>query len=107
MSRERPLIGVSVYVKGTTNGTITNVDGRYLISNIAATDTLLYSYIGFDLKEVIVGNNTDIDVVLSSSDAELDEVQVVAFQKQKKESVIGSINTIKPAELKQPSSKPD
>nr|WP_321411719.1 TonB-dependent receptor [uncultured Carboxylicivirga sp.] len=98
------LIGVSVYVKSTTNGTITNVDGRYLISNVAASDTLVYSYIGFKLKEIIVGSNTDIDVVMYADESELDEVQVVAFQKQKKESVIGSINTIKPAELKQPSS---
>ncbi|TLX71042.1 TonB-dependent receptor [Labilibacter sediminis] len=97
------LIGVSVYVKGTTNGTITNIDGRYVISNVSPTDTLVYSFIGFDIQEILVDGHTDIDVVLKTDMAELEEVQVVAFQKQKKESVIASINTIKPAELKQPS----
>jgi len=98
------LIGVSVYVKGTTNGTITNINGRYVISNVSAQDSLVYSFIGFVNQTYLVGSNTDIDVVLRTDLAELEEVQVVAFQKQKKESVIGSINTIKPSELKQPSS---
>lgn len=98
------LIGVSVYAKGTTNGTITNIDGRYVISNVAPKDTLVYSFIGFDTQMIQVDGHSEIDVVLASDLAELEEVQVVAFQKQKKESVIGSINTIKPAELKQPSS---
>lgn len=98
------LIGVSVYAKGTTNGTITNIDGRYVISNVSPKDTLVFSFIGFDAEEIRVDGHSEIDVVLSSELAELEEVQVVAFQKQKKESVIGSINTIKPAELKQPSS---
>jgi TonB-linked SusC/RagA family outer membrane protein len=98
------LIGVSVFVKGTTNGTISNVEGRYVISNLSPQDTLVYSYIGFELQEIVVGIQSEIDVVLKQDLKEIDEVQVVAFQKQKKESVIGSINTIKPADLKQPSS---
>lgn len=97
------LIGVSVYVKGTTNGTVTNFEGKYVISNLSATDTLIFSYIGFEDQKILVANNSELDVVLKQDFSEIEEVQVVAFQKQKKESVIGSINTIKPSELKQPS----
>ncbi len=98
------LIGVSVYISGTTQGTITNIDGRYVISDVSPQDTLVYSFIGFNVEKRVVGYLSEIDVVLKADLAEIEEVQVVAFQKQKKESVIGSINTIKPAELKQPTS---
>ncbi len=98
------LVGVSVYIKGTTNGTITNVDGKYVIQNVSSRDTLVFSYIGYNKENRHVGNLNIIDVILNKNNEELEEVQIVAFQKQKKESVIGSINTIKPAELKQPTS---
>lgn len=96
------LIGVPVFIKGTSQGTVTNIDGRYVLPNLSEKDTLVISYIGFARHEQPVGANEQIDVVLKSDLAELEEVQVVAFQKQKKESVIGSITTIKPADLKQP-----
>lgn len=98
------LVGVSVYQKGTTNGTVTNFDGKYLLSNLSEKDTIVFSFIGYEPMEKIVGSNTVIDVVLQSNVTDIEEVQVVAFQKQKKESVIGSINTIKPGDLKQPTS---
>lgn len=98
------LIGVSVMVKGEGRGTITDLEGRYVLSNLNSTDTLQYSFIGYEDQDILVGAQTEIDVLMSADVEEIGEVQIVAFQKQKKESVIGSINTIKPAELKQPSS---
>jgi TonB-linked SusC/RagA family outer membrane protein len=98
------LIGVSIIVTGEVRGTITDIDGRYVISNLSSTDTLQYSFIGYKDQLIAVGNQSDIDVILAPNVEVIGEVQIVAFQKQKKESVIGSINTIKPAELKQPTS---
>ncbi len=98
------LPGVTVLVKGTTNGATTSLDGKYVLNNVSPTDTILFSFIGFESQLKQVNGNSVINVILDESIEMLAEVQIVAFQKQKKESVIGSINTIKPAELKQPSS---
>ncbi len=99
-----PLIGVTVVKKNTTHGVITNLDGRYVIQDLTVGDTLVFSFIGFDTQERVVGTSNQLDILMVEDLAELEEVQVVAFSKQKKESVIGSINTIRPAELKQPAS---
>lgn len=99
-----PLIGVTVVKKNTTHGVITDLDGRYVIQDLTVGDTLVFSFIGFDTQERVVGTSNQLDILMVEDLAELEEVQVVAFSKQKKESVIGSINTIRPAELKQPAS---
>lgn len=99
-----PLTGVNVVQKNTTNGVITDFDGRYVIQNVSEGDTLIFSFIGFETIERIVDSSNQMDIVLSEILSQLGEVQVVAFSKQKKESVIGSITTIRPAELKQPAS---
>jgi len=99
-----PLPGVSIVVKGSSNGTSSSFDGDYALTVNSKEDILQFSYLGFDTKELAVANNTVINMVLTESQESLEEVQIVAFQKQKKSSVIASINTIKPSELKQPSS---
>nr|WP_320154015.1 TonB-dependent receptor [uncultured Draconibacterium sp.] len=95
-----PLPGVTVLQLGTTNGTVTSIDGKYALSDISDGDSIRYSFIGFTTQFRVAGQSDVIDVVLEESSESLEEVQVVAFQKQKKESVIGSINTINPKELK-------
>lgn len=95
-----PLPGVSVLQLGSTNGTITSIDGKYAISNLNENDSLRFSYVGFNNQVIKVGIQTIINVVLLESASALEEVQVVAFQTQKKNSVIGSINTVNPTELK-------
>ena len=95
--------GVSIVIIGTTNGTISDINGEFRI-NTSVGDTLQFSFIGKTPVKKVVGKNNIIDVTLISNEEELDEVQVVAFGKQKKESVIGSISTVKPGELKVPSS---
>ena len=73
-----PLIGVTVLEKGTTNGTVTNIDGNYHITTQGATPILVFSYIGYQPKEVAVKENV-INVVLEDGSQALDEVVVTAL----------------------------
>ena len=98
-----PLPGVTIRTSGTTKGSISSIDGKYAITDLTVGDTLIYSFIGFETEKRVISGNTTINVILKPSTEELEEVQVVAFQKQKKESVIASVNTINPEKLKLPS----
>ncbi|NDV83110.1 TonB-dependent receptor [Bacteroides sp. 51] len=99
-----PVPGATVVVKGTTNATITNADGNYTLNNVPTDATLVYSFMGMQPAEVAVNLQTVIDVVLQEDAKALDEVVVVAFGTQKKESMISSIQTVNPKSLKVPSS---
>jgi len=96
--------GVSVLVKGTTEGTATDSNGEYSISIPSDTCTLQFSFIGFETQNIVVGNRRVIPVVMKDATVDIGEVTIVAFAKQKKESVLGSITTITPNELRVPSS---
>jgi TonB-linked SusC/RagA family outer membrane protein len=98
-----PIPGVTVVVEGTPRGVITDVDGSFSIE-AGADEKLVFSFIGLETQVIPIEGRTKIDVVLTAKTEELEDVTIVAFAKQKKESVIGSIETIKPAELKIPSS---
>jgi TonB-linked SusC/RagA family outer membrane protein len=98
-----PLPGVTITIVGTTKGVITDIDGTYSI-NTKPTDKLVFSFVGMENQVVDVNNRTTINIVMSEKIDELEEVTIVAFGKQKKESVVASITTISPAELKVPSS---
>jgi TonB-linked SusC/RagA family outer membrane protein len=99
----RPIPGASVMVKGTTIGTATNIDGAFTI-DVDPNSVIIVSFIGFEAKEMLVDGKTAIHVVLKVMSEEIEDVTVVAFAKQKKESVIAAITTVKPSELKIPSS---
>lgn len=98
-----PLPGVAIQVVGTPRGVTTDIDGTFSIE-VTSADKLLFSFLGMQDETVAVGNQSQIVVKMKSQADLLDEVTVVAFAKQKKESVIGSISTVKPGELKVPSS---
>jgi TonB-linked SusC/RagA family outer membrane protein len=99
------LSGAAIIVRGTTIGTTTNDNGEYVLSNIPQKCVLEYRLVGYVTQEInFNGNNTEISVVLKEETESLDELTIVAFSKQKKESVVGSISTINPSELKVPSS---
>lgn len=85
--------GVTVIVKGTSRGTVTDVDGKFSIE-AAETDILVFSFIGFESKEVAVANNTVFDVTLREDMQSLDEVVVVGFGEQKKANLTGAVATI-------------
>ena len=99
-----PLPGVSVTVRGMTLGMSTDANGEFMLTVPSDTCVLQFSYIGFKMQEVLVGNRRIIAVSLSEETATLEEVVVVAFGKQKKESLVSAIATISPSELKIPSS---
>jgi TonB-linked SusC/RagA family outer membrane protein len=98
------LPGVSVLVEGTTNGVSTDFNGAYVLNIKTQNATIIFSYLGFETKNIKVENQKKINVILKESSDQLDEIQVVAFSKQKKNSVIGAITTLKVSELKQPTS---
>ncbi len=96
-----PLPGVNILVKGTQNGTTTDFDGRYTLSNVAEDATLVFSYIGFLTKEVPVAGQTIIDITLQEDAAALDEIVVVGFGTQAKREVTGAISQIKSEDIAQ------
>lgn len=98
------LPGATIIVKGSTRGVTTDIDGSYDIE-VADNEILVYSFLGMQDQEVKVGNQKIIVVRLKEQTDELEEVTVVAFGKQKKSSVIGSISTITADELKVPVAK--
>ena len=98
-----PLPGASISVKGSTRGSNADVDGTYTI-DVVSTDVLEVSFIGMETQLIEVGSKTVIDITLKDNSELLDEVLVVAFATQKKESVVASITTINPGDLKVPSS---
>jgi TonB-linked SusC/RagA family outer membrane protein len=88
-----PLTGVSVAIKQSTVGTVTDIDGKYSIQ--AKSDAVLvFSYIGYKGQEIPVGNRTTIDVTLQDNEALLDEVVVVGYGVQKKVNLTGSVSAI-------------
>ena len=88
-----PLIGVSVLVKGTSRGTITDLDGKFTI-DVSEEDILVFSYTGFKTQEVTVGTQTVIDVVMGVDAATLDEIVVIGYGSQKKSHLTGSISKV-------------
>lgn len=97
------LPGATVTVDGSTRGVTTDMDGTYSIE-VNDTDKLVFSYLGMEPQTIVVGNRTEINVVLLEKADMLSEVTIVAFGKQKKESVISSIQTVNTKELRVPSS---
>lgn len=98
-----PLPGVTITIDGTPRGVITDIDGTYSM-NVQPTDKLIFSFVGMENQVVAVDNQTTINIQMSEKVDELEEVTIVAFGKQKKESVTASITTVRPEELKVPSS---
>lgn len=95
------LPGVNVTLKGTQRGTTTDVLGRYKIDVPNESAVLVFSFIGFETREVLVGTQSEVNVVLSSSTQVLNEVVVVGYGKQKRANLTGSVATIENKELKQ------
>lgn len=79
-----PLIGVTVLVKGTSTGTVTDLDGKYSIPVPDENTTLVFSYTGYTPQEIMVGAQSTIDVILGLDIAQLNEVVVVGYGAQKK-----------------------
>lgn len=94
-----PVIGASVVVKGTTNGAITDIDGKFSISGVKKGATIEVSFVGY-VTQSIVWNGQSLNLTLKEDTETLDEVVVVGYGVQKKESLTGAMSTLKENRLK-------
>lgn len=93
-SYKEPLPGVNVVVKGTTVGTITDIDGRFSIAVPNKKSILAFSFIGYDTKEQVVGDKTSYTILLTDDTQLIDEVVVVGFGTQRKENLTGAVKSV-------------
>ncbi|WP_283639940.1 SusC/RagA family TonB-linked outer membrane protein [Mesonia mobilis] len=90
---DMPIPGVNVIIKGTNNGVVTDFDGNYSIM-ATSQDTLVFSYVGFQTKEILVGNKMTMNVSLEENTEALSEVVVVGYGSQKREDITGAVGVI-------------
>lgn len=94
-----PVPGVNVLVKGTSQGTVTDIDGNYRLSVPNEDDTLTFSYVGYASQEVPVNGQTTIDVTLSEDVGQLEEIVVVGYGVQRKRDLTGSVSSVEAEEI--------
>lgn len=97
-----PIIGATVSIKGTTHGVTTDIDGRYILNDVNEGDIIEYRYIGYNTEEKTYKGEKDINIRMVEATVGLDDVVVIGYGQQKKESVVSSINTISAKELSMP-----
>lgn len=95
------LIGATVQVKGISGGTITDIDGNYILKDVPRTATLVFSYVGMQNKEVPVNGKSTINVTLLDDALQLEQVVVIGYGSVKKSDVTGSITSVKTEALKE------
>src|SRR5690606_12189526 len=93
------LPGVSIKIKDSNIGTVSGVDGNYTLAAAGANTVLVFSYLGFETQEVVVGNRTTINVTLVPSKSSLEEVVVVGYGTQKRTTLTGSVVDVSGEEL--------
>ncbi|WP_257668327.1 SusC/RagA family TonB-linked outer membrane protein [Parapedobacter tibetensis] len=103
-ANEAGIIGASIKVKGTTIGAVTDMSGWFTVTVPDENAILEISYVGYTTKEVPIRGVTEVRVILEEAASEMEEVVITAFGTQKKESVSAAITTVKPSDLKIPSS---
>lgn len=86
-----PLIGVAIQVEGETIGTVTDLDGRFTLLNIPPNSTILVTYVGMQSQRIDLNGRTSLSIILMEDTVLLEEVVIVGFGQQKKESVVGAI----------------
>jgi len=93
-----PLIGVSVLVKNTTNGTVTDIDGRFTLQ-ASPGDYLVFSYVGYETIEVQLTNNTSLSITMNDESIYLNEMVVVGYGQMKKSDLTAAIASVKSDDL--------
>ena len=96
---KEPIIGANVILKGTSRGVITDVKGEFTLDNVTTASIIQISYIGYKTKEITVGQQKNLVVMLSEDSENLDEVVVVGYGTQKRASITGSVANIVSKEL--------
>lgn len=94
-----PLPGVSILLKGTNVGTVTDSEGRYALSIPDAGGTLVFSYVGFVTQEIAVGASNELNIVLTADIRALEQVVVVGYGTQRREAITGAISTVSAKEV--------
>jgi TonB-linked SusC/RagA family outer membrane protein len=95
----QPLPGVTVVVKGTTQGTITDTDGNYSLTNIPQDARLVFSFVGMRTQEIAITGRTTINVAMEEETIGLEEVVAIGYGTQKKETITGSVSAVKGEQL--------
>ena len=95
-----PMPGVAVQEKGTTNGALTDAGGQYRITLTTTSPVLVFSFVGFQTKEIAVGSSSSINVTLEISDVGLDEVVVIGYGTVRKRDLTGSVASIRGEEMR-------
>jgi TonB-linked SusC/RagA family outer membrane protein len=103
-NKGEPLKGVTLIIQKLHGGAVTDINGKFVIDKVDPGAVLEVSFLGMDTKIVEINNQTNLNIILEEKMDELEDVTVVAFSTQKKESVIGAITTVKPSELRVPAS---
>lgn len=98
-AKSEPLIGVTVQIQGTSTGSVTDMNGRYALSNVPSNGVLEVSYVGMQTQTINVNNQTIINVVLREVSELLDELVVVGYGTMRKSDVTGSISTAKGSDI--------
>ena len=90
-----PLIGVNVLVKGSRTGTITDMDGHFLLNEVSPNAMVSISYIGYKTEEIALNNRSSLTITLTEDSEQLDEVVVVGYGTEKKVNLTGSVSSVK------------
>lgn len=97
----QPMPGVNIIIQGTTRGITSSIDGTYSLSEVPKNAVLIFSFIGYESKEVAVNNQTTINVNLQPDVSELDEVVVIGYGTQKKSDLTGSVVSVSADDLQE------
>jgi len=95
-----PVPGVSVVIKGTTIGISTDIDGKFILE-AAKGDVLVFSFVGLEKQEVVVGDITTFEIIMQPSSLDVDEVVVVGYSVKRKGTITGSVSTVRADKLEQ------
>lgn len=96
---KEPMVGVTVLLKGTSQGVTTDVEGRFFIDVPDKKSVLSFGFVGYQTQEIVVGSRINLHVILEEQVSELDEVVVVGYGTQRKLSVVGAVEGLAPKDL--------
>ena len=99
-SNNQPLPGATVMIKGTTRGTITGTDGKYDLPNVPENAVLVFSFVGMRTQEVLVGNQTRIDVQMEEEEIQIEEVVAIGYGTVKKSDLTGSVSRVNEKDIR-------
>ncbi|WP_319479748.1 TonB-dependent receptor [uncultured Draconibacterium sp.] len=96
-----PLPGVTIVVKGTTKGTVSDVNGKFNLANISATDVIQFSFVGMLTQEVEVGSEREFNIIMKADAIGLEEVVAIGYGTIKKSDITGSVSSVKISDLQE------